>query len=101
MKFKKGDLVKVTVGKDKDKEGKVERVFPQTSSVLVPGLNLYTRHVKSQGQNLPGGRIEVSRPIGVAKVVIVCPSCKKPTRVGWLLGEKEKIRICKKCNSKL
>lgn len=101
-KIKKGDLVKVTAGKDKGREGKVETVFPKTSSVIVPEVNMYKKHVKGQkGQK--GGIYDLPRPLNIAKVALICPHCKKVTRVGFEIVKKtaslrgEKTRICKKC----
>jgi len=96
MKIKTNDTVKIMVGKDKGREGKVEKVFKKTNNVLVSGVNIYKKHVKgAQGQK--GGIYEVSRPISVAKVSLVCPNCKKAARVGYKIIGNEKVRICKKC----
>jgi len=101
MKIKKGDNVIVTVGKDRGRTGRVERVFPQRQLVLVPGLNEYKRHRKPQGQDRPGEIATISRPLATSKVAIVCPKCKQPTRVGYRLDGAKKIRICRKCNNDL
>lgn len=98
MKLKKGDKVKVTVGKDRGRKGVVEKVFPKEDKVLVARLNIYKKHVKPQGEGKPGGIIEISRPLSVAKVALVCPKCKQQTRIGFRLEKgKAKSRICKKC----
>lgn len=101
MKLKKGDTVLVTTGKDKGKKGKVEKTFPALGSVVVPGVNVYKRHKKKQGEKQAGGIIEITKPIAVSKVVLVCPKCNLPTRVGYLVAGGEKTRICRKCEAKL
>lgn len=100
MKLKIGDTVKLTAGKDKGREGKIEKIIPGKSSVVVPGVNLYKKHVKgSQGQK--GGVYDIPRPLNAAKIALICPLCKKPTRVGIRIVKNEKVRICKKCNKEI
>lgn len=101
MKFKKGDTVIVTIGKDKGKRGKVERVYPGLGSVLVGGVNLVKRHVKKRDEKNPGGIIDMGRPLLIGKVALVCPSCGKPTRVGYVVAGGDKERICRKCGKKI
>jgi len=100
MKFKKGDEVIVTLGKDRGKRGKIEAVFPKKQEVLVSGVNIYKRHLKPRGEGKPGGIIDITKPLSVAKIALICPKCGKPTRVGYQLETKEKaakLRICRKC----
>lgn len=97
MKIRKGDTVLITAGKDKGKKGKVERVYPDEQMVLVPGLNLFKRHLKKRTEGQKGGIVTFSRPINMANVAIICPKCSKPTRVGFQLSGDDKIRICRKC----
>jgi large subunit ribosomal protein L24 len=97
MKFKKGDNIIVTTGKDKGKKGKIERTFSEDSRVLVPGLNLFKRHTKARGQKNPGGIIEKARPLPVGNIALVCPKCNQPTRIGFQLAGTDKHRICRKC----
>ncbi len=100
FKLKVGDTVKVVLGKDKGREGKIEKIFPKRSKVLIPGVNIYKKHVKgSQGQK--GGIYDVPRTLDFAKVMLVCPKCKKTTRVGFKIVEGKKLRICKKCKKKI
>lgn len=101
MKIRKGDLVKVIYGKDKGREGKVEKVYQKQKKVLIGGINVYKRHFKKSEQLPQGGIIEVPRPLDVAKVMLICPVCKKPTRVGYKKEGKRKFRYCKKCDSKI
>ncbi|WKZ25239.1 MAG: 50S ribosomal protein L24 [bacterium] len=100
MKFKKGDTVKITAGKDKGREGKIEAVLPKINAVVVPEINMYKKHVKGfQGQK--GGIYDLPRPVNTAKVAIICPSCKKQTRVTFKIEKSTKVRICVKCNKNL
>ena len=97
MKLKKGDEIIVTLGKDKGRRGKIERVDSKNDTVLVLGLNVYKRHLKKRDEKNQGGIVEFPRPLSLGKVALVCPKCKKPTRVGYIVTEKEKQRICRKC----
>lgn len=99
MKIKVNDKIKVTSGKDKGKEGTVERVYKNRDAVLVPGVNMYKKHVKKSEQMPQGGLVELPRALNVAKISIICPKCKEVTRVGYKLEGKTKNRICKKCKS--
>jgi large subunit ribosomal protein L24 len=101
MKLHKGDTVIITGGKDKGRKGKIEKIFPDIASVLVPGINMYKRHMKKRDQEHPGGIIDKSRPIPVAMVALICPKCNQATRVGYLVNKDEKIRICRKCEQSL
>jgi len=97
MKIKKGDTVLITLGRDRGRQGQVEKVIPDKSAVIVSGLNLAKKHVRPQGEKKPGGIIEISQPLNVAKVALICPKCNQPTRVGYKKEKKEKYRVCKKC----
>ena len=100
MKFKIGDTVKITLGKDKGREGKIEKLFPKESTVIVPGVNIYKKHVKAVGQ-VKGGIYDLPRPLATTKIALVCPKCKKVTRVGYRITGSEKVRICKKCKKQI
>lgn len=100
IKFKVQDTVKITSGKDKGREGKIERIFSKKGLVLIPGINIYKKHVKAiSGQK--GGIYEVPRPLPFSKISLICPKCKKITRVGFKLVGKEKIRVCRKCKKEI
>lgn len=99
MKLRKGDQVIIISGKDKGKKGKIEKVFPKKLMVLLPGLNVYKRHLKRRDEKNRGGIIDVSRPLSYGKVSLICSKCNKPTRVGFNLSAKTKKRVCKKCRS--
>jgi len=100
LKFKVGDAVKILTGKDKGREGKIEKIYPKKKLALVPGVNMFKKHVKSQpGQK--GGIYEIPRPYSFAKISLICPKCKKVTRVGFRIMKDEKVRICRKCKKEI
>ena len=98
IKFKKGDSVKITSGKDKGREAKIEKVMPKESKAIIPGINIYKKHVKA---NLTvdgkGGVFELPRALNFAKFALICPACKKQTRVGFRVEKEVKVRFCRKC----
>ena len=101
IKIKKGDTVKVLTGKDRGKTGRVEKICPKKERVLVSGVNIYKKHMKSQGEGKPGGIIDVPRPLDSSKVALLCSKCKQPTRVGYRIAPGGKKRICKKCQQEI
>jgi large subunit ribosomal protein L24 len=110
MRIKKGDLVQVLAGKDRGKQGRVLEARPRDRSVIVENLNLAKRHTKPRpirdtsrmgGANIiPGGIIDKPMPLDVSNVMIVCPTCNQPTRVGVAVkeikGETVRVRVCKR-----
>ncbi len=96
-RIKKGDTVKVLLGKDNGKEGKVVLVNTKVGRVMVEGMNIFKRHVKKM-QGVEGGIIDLPKSLNISNVAIVCPKCKKATRVGIRVTGTEKIRVCKKCD---
>ena len=100
MKLKKNDNVKVMVGKDRGKTGKLLRVNLQSGTVLVEGVT-QKKHQRAKKQGEKGETVSVPRPIRIPNVMIVCPSCDKATRVGSRLDGDKKVRICKKCGGVL
>ena len=88
--------MKILLGKDRNKTGKVIRVLNKKGRVLVEGVNMYKRHVRKMGQT-EGGIIEITKPVDASNLALVCPSCKKPTRVGFKSENNTKVRVCKKC----
>jgi len=101
MKLKKGDLVTVVRGKDAGKTEKIEKVFSKEAKVLVTGVNQYKRHVKGRMQGQKSEIITLTKPLRIANVQLVCPKCKKLTRVGYKMLKDEKVRVCKKCNAEI
>ncbi|MBL7158976.1 50S ribosomal protein L24 [Candidatus Microgenomates bacterium] len=101
MKLKKGDKVVITVGKDKGKKGKIERLFRKDNKVVIPGINVFKKHLKRKDEKNPGGIVEIVKPIFVSKIALICPRCEQPTRVGYKIIDKEKLRICRKCSEEI
>lgn len=97
MKLKKGDEVKIIRGKDKGKIGKIEKVFSKTKRVVIAGVNLYKRHLKTRSQSQPSEIITLTKPIALANLVLICSKCHLPTRIGFDMKGNEKLRVCKKC----
>jgi large subunit ribosomal protein L24 len=111
LKVKKGDLVEVISGKDNGKRGKVLLALPKENKVVVEGINIIIKHQKDrpnpkpgvspQEQVIRGGRIEKEAPLFASKVMVVCPSCQRATRVGYDYKEgteklsHRKYRVCK------
>lgn len=100
MKIHTGDLVKVIAGKDKGKEGKVLTVDLKTERVVIEGVNIVTKHVKSHGST-PGQIVKMERAIHVSNVTALDPETKKPTRIGFKFDGSKKIRIAKKSGKAL
>ncbi len=100
MKLKVGDTVKITAGKDKGREGKIESVLLKEDSVIIPEVNMYKKHVKGQ-QGQKGGMYDIPRPLNLAKVALICPNCKKQTRIGISFIKETKVRVCKKCGKQI
>ena len=101
MKLKKGDNIKVIKGKDKGKDGKVDKVFPKIGKVLVANVNQFKRHLKARSQTQPSEIVTLTKPLREESVVLICPKCHKPTRVGYKIVKNVKSRICKKCKSEI
>ncbi len=101
MKIKKGDKVQIIKGKDRGREGAVERALPKERKVVVSGLNIYKKAVRPQKQGQKGGIVEIAKPLPVENVMLLCPHCSKPTRVGYRVEKGEKFRVCKKCQQVL
>jgi large subunit ribosomal protein L24 len=100
MKFKVGDTIKITAGKDKGREGKIEKILFKERKVIVPTINLFKKHVKGMGE-VKSGIYDIPRPLPFSKIALICPKCKKPTRVGFRVLEKEKVRVCRKCGKEI
>jgi len=101
MKIKKGDKIKVVAGKDKGRVGTVGKVYIKSGKLLVPGINIYKKHIKKNEKMPQGGVVELPRPMEIAKVMLVCPKCSKATRIGYEVVKDRKFRICKKCKSRV
>lgn len=101
MKIKKNDLVKIIAGKDLGKEGKVTQIFANENKVVVDGINKTIKNLKSRSSEEKGKKIEFFAPVHYSNIQVICPSCKKATKLGYKLENKNKVRVCKKCNAVL
>lgn len=98
LHVKKEDKVVILAGKDKGKEGKVKEAQPRKDRLIIEGVNMVNRHSKPTQSNPQGGIIRKEAPVHVSNVMLVCPSCKKPTRIQKKeLADKSFARSCKKC----
>jgi len=118
MKIRKGDKVQIIKGKDrvkksksgeksgKSNQGKVLQVLPNLGKVVVEGLNLRFKHLRPKKEGEKGQRIQFPGAITVENVMLVCPKCNVPTRIGTKVLDtdvkgKKKVRICKKCKESI
>jgi large subunit ribosomal protein L24 len=112
MKVRKGDVVHMIKGKDRGKQGRVIDARPAERRVIVENLNVVKRHQKPRPirdasrmggtQIAPGGIIEKAAAVPVGNVMVVCPTCRRPTRVGYRLkdvkGDQVKVRVCRRAD---
>ena len=102
MQIRRNDSVMVISGKERGKTGKVLRVHPDKDAVIIERVNLVKRHTKPRGPQQPGGIVEKEAPIPASNVMMMCDKCNAPVRVGHkILGDGEKIRICRRCKEAL
>jgi large subunit ribosomal protein L24 len=107
VKIRKGDTVEIISGReeDKGKRGEVIKVLPDDRKVVVAGINIRKKHqkqVQAQGRTLKPGIIEFEGLMDISNVMVVCPKCNKPTRVGVKREEDgEAVRFCKECNAEI
>ena len=99
--LRRNDTVKVITGRDKGKEGRVLRVFPNDAKLLVEHVMMVKKHVRPNPQrNIKGGIAEQESKIHVSNVMLVCPSCG-PVRIGHEKKGDHKYRVCKRCGTAL
>jgi large subunit ribosomal protein L24 len=110
MKIRQGDVVHVLQGKDRGKQGRVLQALPAKGRVIVENINMVKRHTKPRPikdasrmggtQIQPGGIVEKAAALDISNVMVVCPVCGLPTRVGMkfkeIKGERVKVRVCKR-----
>ncbi len=107
VKIKRGDTVVVMRGRSSNKgqRGKVKEVIREKDRVVVEGVNIIKKHLKEIPNVREGGIVEMEAPIPISNVMLVCPNCDKPTRVGFrTVKEKNvlrKYRYCKKCGENI
>ena len=99
MNIKKNDTVIVLSGKDKGKKGKVMTAYPAEGKVVVEDINMAAHHVRARKAGEESGILRKETPLYVSKVMLVCPKCGKPTRVGHTVVDGKKVRACKKCGA--
>ncbi|MFN2470117.1 MAG: 50S ribosomal protein L24 [Gaiellaceae bacterium] len=111
-RIRKGDLVQILSGKDRGKQGRVLESRPKEGRVVIENLNIVKRHTRprplrdsnrmGQQQILPGGVIDKPAPLPISNVMIVCPVCNRPTRIGVELrtvkGDRHPVRVCKRAD---
>ena len=95
---KSGDTVAVISGKDRGARGKVMAVSPSEGKVIVEKVNVVKKHVKPRKMGEQGGIIEAEAALYACKVQLVCPKCGRPTRVGHVIENGKKMRVCKKAD---
>ena len=112
MRVRKGDLVQILSGKDCGKQGHVIEARPRERRVVVENLNVVKRHTRPKPVKdssrmggpsiIPGGVIEKAAPLAVGKVMVVCPVCKRPTRIGVSVkdvkGQQVRVRVCRRAD---
>jgi large subunit ribosomal protein L24 len=111
LRIKKGDTVQMLTGKDRGKQGRVLEARPRDNKVIVENLNIMKRHTKPRPirdasrmggtQMAPGGILDRASAVSASNVMLVCPTCKLPTRIGYRFketkgGESVKVRVCKR-----
>jgi large subunit ribosomal protein L24 len=97
-KIRKGDKVRVISGNDRGREGEVVRVYSKAQRIIVKGVGMITKHQRPTQRQREGGIIEREGTIPLANVLVICPECDRPTRVGFIIEETgEKLRLCKQC----
>ena len=102
LKIRKGDRVRVLTGKDRGKEGEVMRAIPAAGKVIVEGVNVARKHQRPTRATQQGGIIDRDMPLPVSNVALMCPSCGKPTRVGYKVDASgQKVRVCKRCGGEI
>jgi len=130
MKIRKGDQVLIISGKYRGKKGKVLKAFPKEQRLLIEGVNLRKKHIRPRREGEKGQIVELPAPIHISNVKLICPKCKKATKVGYKIisnipprrgevrasssprrsgraislsgkNKKSKIRVCKKCEKEI
>lgn len=101
LSIRTGDKVKVIAGKEKGKEGKVLATLPHKERVIVERVNMVKKATRPTQRNPQGGLLEIEAAIHVSNVMIVCPKCGQPSRIGRKREDGTRVRVCKKCNNEI
>ncbi len=99
LSIRTGDKVKILAGKEKGKEGKVLATLPHKERVIVERVNLIKKATRPTQNNPKGGILEIEAPLHVSNVMLICPKCSAPTRIGRRREDGVRIRVCKKCGN--
>ena len=98
MKLRTNDTVLVLKGRDRGKQGRIQRTLPREGKVLVEGVNIVMRHTKQSGISRQAGIIQKELPIMASNVALLCTHCNLPTRLGRrFLADGTKARVCNRC----
>ena len=97
QKIRKGDMVRVLTGKDRGKSGKVMAVLASENRVLVEAVNMVKKHVRPKRAGEKGQRVSVAAPVDISNVQLICPACKKSTRVVIRREGESRTRTCRHC----
>lgn len=101
-KIKKGDTVMVITGESKGVRGQVQRIDAKDNRVVVAGANIVKKHqkpVQAGRGKTQAGIIEFEAPVSLSNVMLVCPKCNEPTRIGYRLDGESKVRVCRNCGA--
>ena len=98
MRLRSNDNVIIIKGRDRGKQGRIQRTLPGSDMVLVDGVNVVMRHTKPTTQVRQGGIIQKEMPIHASKVMLICNHCQQPTKIASrFLADGTKARACRKC----
>lgn len=103
MKIHKNDNVMVVSGNARGKSGKILKIFREKNRVIVEGVNIMKRHARPSQKNPQGGIVQKEAAIHVTNVMVICPKCNAPSRMGRkevvdaTTGRKSHMRICRNC----
>lgn len=102
MSVRVDDEVVITAGKDRGRRGRITRVIPRENRVVVEGVNMVKRHLGRQPNSLQAGIVDMPAPINRSNVMLICPNCNEPSRVGHaVLPDGEHVRICRNCGESI
>jgi large subunit ribosomal protein L24 len=97
LSIRKNDKVRIITGKDKGKEGRVLRSYPEKERVVIEGANFIKKAQRPTQKNPQGGLLQKEGTIHVSNVMLLCPSCGEATRIARRREAGTRVRVCKKC----
>ena len=95
--IKKGDLVEVNTGVEKERKGRVLEIIPEKNQAIIEGINLVKKHQRARSQTKPSGIVTVPAPIHISNILLICSKCGKKTKIKKDKIENRRVRICKEC----